>query len=676
MSALDQLVRVSQVYGKDPDFVLAGGGNTSVKVKDILYIKPSGTTLAEITKKDFVAIDRKKIRDTLIKKYDSNPFRREDQIKKDLLEARLDYKPNHIGPRASVETALHELIDYKFVVHTHPNLVNGLTCGLDGKQIAHELFGKDFVWIEYTDPGFTLAKVVEKRLNEYMKSHDGAAPNIILLQNHGLIISDNTIEGIHKHTRNVVRKIRSYRNKKTKNNNAVFKKVTNKTVSGANLEVVLNTVSPALRGLLCADTRKIITFDNSALVKKVVTSENGKQVMTRGTFSPDHMVYCKEKPLWIDCDIANGDREKLAARVQAAVKNYKAKNPFDPKIVFIGGVGMLSIGDSYKEAKIAESLYKDLIKVAINTASFGGPKYFNRRQAKFIEEWEVESYRKKLIRDSSAGRVQNRVAIVTGSGQGIGEGIALGLAKEGAYVIVADLNLKTAQNVAQRINNEYGAGKALAVKVDITSTKEVQRMVLEIVINYGGIDVVVSNAGILISGPTEQLSDEQFNILTQVNYQGFFRMVRECAGVMKTQNTVNPDYSTDIVLLSSKSGLQGSPANALYAGSKFGGIGLMQSFALEFVKNGIKANAVCPGNYFEGPLWSDPVNGLFVQYLKAGKVPGAKNIADVKKYYEARCPMGKGISTEDINKAVIYAIDQQYETGQAIPVTGGQVMLK
>jgi NAD(P)-dependent dehydrogenase (short-subunit alcohol dehydrogenase family) len=128
--------------------------------------------------------------------------------------------------------------------------------------------------------------------------------------------------------------------------------------------------------------------------------------------------------------------------------------------------------------------------------------------------------------------------------------------------------------------------------------------------------------------------------------------------------------------VNSKSGLQGSNKNYAYAGGKFGGIGLTQSFALELIPYGIKVNAVCPGNYFEGPLWSDPDNGLFAQYLATGKVPGARTIHDVKKFYESKVPMGRGCTPDDVVKAIVYAIDQDYETGQAIPVSGGQVMLK
>jgi sorbitol-6-phosphate 2-dehydrogenase len=144
---------------------------------------------------------------------------------------------------------------------------------------------------------------------------------------------------------------------------------------------------------------------------------------------------------------------------------------------------------------------------------------------------------------------------------------------------------------------------------------------------------------------------------------------------MARQHAARPEAWYDIVEINSKSGLEGSKANFAYAGSKFGGIGLTQSFALELVAHGIKVNAVCPGNFLDGPLWSDPERGLFVQYLRAGKVPGAVTVEDVRRHYESRVPMGRGARPEDVTAAVLYVVEQTYETGQAIPVTGGQTML-
>lgn len=675
MSDLEQLREISNFYGKNPEFVIAGGGNTSVKTDDVLYIKPSGTFLGIIKEEDFVAVDRAKVRKTLEKKYSSNPIEREEQIKQDLLDARVDYKPNSIGPRPSVETGMHEIINYKFVVHTHPNLINGLGCGKHEKRDADKIFGNDYAWIDSSDPGFTLTKLIEWRLKIYRKRNSGIDPKIILIQNHGVIISGDTIEDVKNTTKKAVAKIKSYNKKHATIANRVFLYNKKRKLSQEQISFILHNVMPTLRGLISSDFRKIVMYDDSPEVQKVVCSRNGRQVVTEGSFTPDHIVYCKEKPLWIDPSLHLDNETTLAQQVRTSLHHYIKKSGYEPKIVIIEGVGMLALGNSISEAIIARDMYKDYIRVAENTAAFGGPRYMTRAKADFIEKWEVESYRRKLIQKSLGGRMQNRVAIVTGSGQGIGEGIAMGLAEEGAIVIIADINLENAKRVASNINKQYGSGAA-AFKVDVRHARDFKKMIYSITKLYGGLDILVNNAGILISGPTETLTDEQLEIMTLINYQAFFKAVRESVGVMKKQNTFNKTYMTDIVLISSKSGLQGSPANALYAGTKFGGIGLMQSFAYEFVNDGIKVNAVCPGNYFEGPLWADKKNGLFVQYLKAGKVPGARNVDDVKKYYEQKCLMGKGVNLKDINRAILYAVEQQYETGQAIPVTGGQVMLK
>jgi sorbitol-6-phosphate 2-dehydrogenase len=180
---------------------------------------------------------------------------------------------------------------------------------------------------------------------------------------------------------------------------------------------------------------------------------------------------------------------------------------------------------------------------------------------------------------------------------------------------------------------------------------------------------------VLRAESVKKQAERDFDLSTAVNYKGYFLCVQAVAPILATQHETCPEYWSDIIQINSKSGLVGSNKNFAYAGSKFGGIGLTQSFALELVTDGIKVNSVCPGNFLEGPLWSDPTTGLFVQYLRTGKVPGATTIADVRAYYESKVPMARGCTTQDVMKAIYYLIEQRYETGQALPVTGGQVML-
>lgn len=278
--------------------------------------------------------------------------------------------------------------------------------------------------------------------------------------------------------------------------------------------------------------------------------------------------------------------------------------------------------------------------------------------------------------DKQQGRLGGRICLVTGAAQGFGEGIARELAAAGGVLIIADLNLPLARSVAASLNEQYGDGTALAIQVDVGQEMSVRQMVEQTTDAFGGLDLLVSNAGVLRAGGLEDMTVETFDFVTRINYTAFFLVSKYGSRPMKIQGRFDDTYAADIVQINSKSGLEGSNRNFAYAGGKFGGIGLVQSFAKELVENRIKVNAICPGNFYEGPLWSDPEKGLFVQYLKAGKVPGAKTVEDVYRFYIDKVPMRRGCSPLDVTRAILYCVEQAYETGQAIPVTGGQNMLK
>ncbi len=275
-----------------------------------------------------------------------------------------------------------------------------------------------------------------------------------------------------------------------------------------------------------------------------------------------------------------------------------------------------------------------------------------------------------------SGSVSNRIFAITGGAQGFGAGIAEEIFAEGGNIVIADLNEEKGKGMAQGLNNKNQANKAIFVKTNVADPQSVENLVNQSVIAFGGLDVMISNAGILRAGGLDEMTPETFKLMTDVNYSGYFNCAKFASKVMKIQTAYKKGFFCDILQINSKSGLMGSKKNFAYAGGKFGGIGLTQSFALELMEYNIKVNSVCPGNFFDGPLWSDPENGLFVQYLKAGKVPGAKTVEDVKNYYEKQVPAGRGCRVIDVARAIFYAIAQEYETGQAIPVTGGQIMLK
>lgn len=272
-------------------------------------------------------------------------------------------------------------------------------------------------------------------------------------------------------------------------------------------------------------------------------------------------------------------------------------------------------------------------------------------------------------------RAAGKIAVVTGAAQGFGLEIAQDLAAQGASVVLADINETLAQAEARALSMQYGPDRAMAVGMNVTDAASIQAAIDAVIRHYGGLDVFISNAGVLKAESVKTQPEKDFDFVCAVNYKGFFLCTQAVSHVLALQHQADPAYTSDIIQINSKSGLVGSNRNGAYAGSKFGSIGLTQSFALELIEDGIKVNAICPGNFFDGPLWSNPDTGLFVQYLRTGKIPGATTIADVKKAYEAKVPMGRGCTTRDVMAAVYYLIDQHYETGQALPVTGGQVML-
>lgn len=346
----------------------------------------------------------------------------------------------------------------------------------------------------------------------------------------------------------------------------------------------------------------------------------------------------------------------------------------------IRGMFNLSRVAFLKGEKIGNELNKSLLdlddKALLSNLknSLDNKKAFEGCYIDKVGSWVALNRQKEAKNGSDI--VKNRVAVVTGGAQGFGEGLVRGLIEKGAYVYIADMNLSGAEKLASELNKKAGEEVAFPTFVNVTEEQSVENMVNSIGLQNGGIDLFISNAGVLKAGSVKELTLKDFTFVTNVNYIGYFICTKFVSPLMALTNSADSNRYSDIIQINSKSGLEGSNKNGAYAGGKFGGIGLTQSFALELVTDRIKVNSLCPGNFFEGPLWSDPERGLFVQYLNTGKVPGAKTLDDVKRFYEAKVPMNRGCRPEDVMKAILYAVDQEYETGQAIPITGGQVMLK
>lgn len=264
--------------------------------------------------------------------------------------------------------------------------------------------------------------------------------------------------------------------------------------------------------------------------------------------------------------------------------------------------------------------------------------------------------------------LQNKIAVLTGGAQGLGEAIALRLAAEGCRVVIGDMNETGAAATAAKICAT--GGQAFGLKTDVTSEKDVENLFAKAMDEFGRVDIVISNAAILIAEPIAEANAAKWQAVMNVNLFGGFLTFKHAARIMKNQK------SGSMIQINSKSGKKGSAANSAYAAAKFGGIGLVQSVALELAPFGIRCNAICPGNLLNGTLWMDPEKGLFKQYLEAGKVPGAKTIEDVKQFYMNQVPLRRGCEYEDVENVVVFLASDlaSYMTGQAINVTGGQEM--
>ena len=655
MKEIEALIEISQYYGKNSDYVIAGGGNTSYKNDDYLWVKASGTTLADITGSGFAKLDRRKLQEIATKSYSQDSDQREQEIKTDLFRANVE--PEKML-RPSVETSMHDIIGYRFIVHTHPTIVNSLLCSQQAAEKVKELFGTDALYIPYTDPGYVLFKEVEKRLIAYRADYK-KDPQIILLQNHGIFVSADDTSQIREIYQSVIGKITSLISNPLKTEDL--------PVDDQAAEII-----PAIRMLLSADNAKIATIRNNSLIAGFCKDEASFSKAS-APFTPDIIVYCKARPLFIE---NTGDPEHAISEFRSKLDQYRKSYGYDPKMILLKGLGLVGVEDNYHSVQVALDVFEDLLKISHYSNNFGGPRFMNDQEIAFIDNWEVENYRRAVSKGKASGSgVDNKIVIVTGGAQGFGGGIAEEMMSRNAHVVIADLNETVGSQMADKLNAAAGKNRAIFIKADVSSAASVQQLMKETVKQFGGLDVFISNAGILRAGGLDEMTPEVFELMTKVNYIGYFLCTKYASEVLKLQAKYKPGYFTDIIQINSKSGLKGSNKNFAYAGGKFGGIGLTQSFAMELMPYGVKVNSICPGNFFDGPLWSDPEKGLFVQYLRAGKVPGAKTIADVKTFYEAQVPAKRGCTVDDVMKAVVYIIGQEYETGQAVPVTGGQNML-
>lgn len=360
---LKDLVNISRHYGGNPEYVIAGGGNSSFKNESHIWIKASGISLETIDIDGFVCLSREKLKKIEDKEYSKDTVAREQEVKNDLSAAIVDS-----SLRPSVETSLHNIIDYAYVVHTHPTKLNALLCSNSARSLTTRLFKEKILFIEYTDPGYILFKKVLGEINQYKAEHN-VCPQLIFLENHGVFVAADSIEEIKRLYEKIMSKVEP-----PSDTNYEITLLKNDTLQQI-------TDIPELKG-------KSVLLFTGELIRYFLKKEKYFAKIS-APFTPDHIVYCKSKYLYLE---SLGDKKLLSV----AIGNFHTQNGYDPKVIAIGNYGLLVVGESEKSAQTVFEVYYDMMKISWLSNLYGGPKFMTPEQIEFIDNWEVENYRRKV----------------------------------------------------------------------------------------------------------------------------------------------------------------------------------------------------------------------------------------------------------------------------------------
>jgi rhamnose utilization protein RhaD (predicted bifunctional aldolase and dehydrogenase) len=370
MDDLKKLVEISRYYGRNPEYVIAGGGNTSFKTERELYVKASGISLADITEEGFVRMSRKKLNQMEMMLFPEDPVERERAVKDVLGKAVIS--PANLRP--SVETSLHNLIGFPYIVHTHPTIVNAVMCANDARKVVEERFGNKALYMEYTDPGYTLFKKLEGLVRAY-EQKQGGSPQIIFLQNHGIFVGGETIEEIRATYHSIEARIREG--------------ISLSLPAGDRKERSSTIVREV--GLFMKERNLMMRSFRDPLIDHFTSGRPGYEQISR-PFTPDIIVYCKSNYLFLE-QTATRDR------IHMLLKDFETRFSYLPKVVIEEKGGLIIVEENEKAIQTVLEVFHDMMKISYLTQRFGGPHFMTEEQIAFIDSWEVENYRRSVARN-------------------------------------------------------------------------------------------------------------------------------------------------------------------------------------------------------------------------------------------------------------------------------------
>jgi rhamnulose-1-phosphate aldolase/alcohol dehydrogenase len=641
---IEQLVHQSRLVGLEESLVLWGGGNNSVKSTatdllgraiDVMYIKSSGSDMKSIVPKQFPAVRLDYIAPLRSRDEDMTDQEMVDYLAKCLIDP--------ASARPSIETLLHAFIPATAILHTHADAILALTNTKGREETVRACFGDEVILVPYRRPGFRLSRDVADRFD--------AQPDAIglVLMNHGLITWGATSgEAYERHIALVTK----------------AEELVARAARKTSATTVARTQAPPSLQIRGALGGRILEFDDSPEVLAFLAREDAPRITQIGAATPDHLLYTRRYPLFLH----QGDdvQAKLHEYVARSAAHYAA-HPSEfamldptPRIVLMPGVGMWTAGKDARAARIVHDIYRHTMLILEGAESLGGYATLDDHDAFHAEYWPLELYKLTLLPKEK--ELAGKVALVTGAASGIGRAVAERFAEEGAHVVVTDVDMTLAEEVAKSILGKHGLRRAVALSLDVSNEEGVEHAFAETVRAYGGVDVVVSNAGISSFGSLDTLETAAWDRSFAVNARGHFFVARAALRLMKAQG-----LGGSIVFNASKNVTAPGKEFGAYSVSKAAEAQLCRIVALEGGEHGIRANMLNPDAIFGGSrFWSDEMRSMRAQAYGVE----TQNLPD---FYRNRTLLKVEVTADDVAEAALFLAGPRSAktTGMMLPVDGG-----
>ena len=667
-----KLLYRSNLLGADKRITNYGGGNTSAKVWEtdpltgnkvrVMWVKGSGGDVGTIKLDGFATLYMEKL-EALKGIYRGV----EDE---DRMVGFLPHCTFNLNPRAaSIDTPLHGFVPFDHVDHMHPDAIIAIAASKNSRELTKDVFGSEIGWLPWRRPGFQLGLDLEA----FVKANPDAKG--VVLESHGLFTWDNDAKACYELTLAIINKAIEWFAAKTEGK-TIFGGAIANTLPRDDRRAIAARLMPEIRGRIGKDERKLGHFDDQDAVLEFVNSKELKPLGALGTSCPDHFLRTKIRPLILDLDTSKPDVDALLADLDQALEDYRAdysryyescKHANSPKmrdpnpvIFLIPGVGMFSFAKDKATARIAGEFYVNAINVMRGASAVSEYQGLPEQEAFDIEYWLLEEA--KLQRMPKPKSLAGRVAFITGGAGGIGRATAERLASEGACVVLADIDEAALDNTKGDFEKRFSADAVRTVKLDVTQEDAVLRVFAEASVEFGGIDILVSNAGIASSAPVEDTTLAMWNKNIDILATGYFLVSREAFRLFRRQK-----LGGNVVFVASKNGLASSPNASAYCTAKAAEIHLARCLALEGADAGIRVNTVNPDAVLRGSkIW----NGEWrEQRAASSKI----EVDDLEEHYRKRSMLKLNVFPEDIAEAIFFlASDASAKsTGNIINVDAG-----